>query len=144
MNKIEFFRVIAGEDGQSDTCLTLGSPMVLYSWDKSKKLMLAYWHPVKEWYCTELYTGLRLTTGKTKADLFERIANEAGWIFERIKIGITDSYWDQSHSIVAAAYKNLDKARPSGLFDRHSLSQELIEYITAPTFKEAISNGKEE
>ena len=144
MNKIEFFRVTKGEDGKPDTCLTLGTPMVLFSFDKSMKMMLAYWHPVKEWYCTELYTGLQLATGKTKIALFEHISNEVGWTFEYIKRGIEDSYWEQQHQLIADAYKKLDEDRPSGLFGRHSLSQELIEYITAPTFKEAISNGKKE
>lgn len=144
MNKIEFFRVIEGDDRQLDTCLTLGTPMVIFSFDKSMKLMLVYWHLVKEWNCTELYTGLQLATGKTKLELFERISNEVWRTFEYIKRGVEDSYWDQQHQIIADAYKQLDEARPSGLFGGHSLSQELIEYITASTFKEAIRGGKEE
>lgn len=64
---------------------------------------------------------------------FFEIARNNGW----------DKFMDQPHQIVAEAYKKLDEARPSGLFGRHSLSQELIEYITAPTLKEAIYGKKE-
>lgn len=146
MNKIEFFEVRRGTANKPEACIEIGMPIVLFSEDKSMKLMLAYYHYLaKEWRCTELYTGLLLMTGKTKVELFERIAQAAGRIFE---IDWNNRYWgdkslNQSHQIVAEAYKKLDEARPSGLFGRHSLSQELIEYITAPTFKEAIY-GKEE
>ena len=143
MNKIEFFRATKGEDGKPEAHIETGMPMVLFSEDKNMKLMLAYSHLVKEWRCTELYTGLLLTNGNTKAELFERIQNQAGYIFESVNHSY-DHYWDRMHQIVADAYRQLDEARPSGLFGRHSLSQELIEYITAPTFKEAIRGGKEE
>ena len=143
MNKIEFFRAIRREVGRFEALIETGMPMVVFSEDKSMKLILAYWHPAKDWCCTEIYTGLLLASGKTKAELFERIAQAVGRIFEIKRAGALDSY-DQVHQLVADAYKQLDEARPSGLFGRHSLSQELIEYITAPTFKEAISNGKEE
>ena len=142
MNKIEFFRAIRREVGRFEALIETGMPMVVFSEDKSMKLILAYWHPAKDWCCTEIYTGLLLASGKTKAELFERIAQAVGRIFEIKRAGALDSY-DQVHQLVADAYKQLDEARPSGLFGRHSLSQELIEYITAPTFKEAISNGKE-
>lgn len=142
MNKIEFFRAIRREVGRFEALIETGMPMVVFSEDKSMKLILAYWHPAKDWCCTEIYTGLLLASGKTKAELFERIAQAVGRIFEIKRAGALDSY-DQVHQLVADAYKQLDEARPSGLFGRHPLSQELIEYITAPTFKEAISNGKE-
>lgn len=144
MNKIEFFRTVRGEDRKPEALIETGMPMVVFSEDKSMKLMLAYYHPGREWICTEIYTGLLLVTGKTKAELFDRIAQTSERIFEIERNGTSDRYWDRIHTFVAAAYKKLDEARPSGLFGRHSLSQELIEYITAPTFKEAISNGKEE
>lgn len=146
MNKIEFFEVRRGTDNKPEACIETGMPMVLFSEDKSIKLMCVYYHCGNKWCCTELYTGLFLETGTTKAELFERIAQTARQIFEidwNNKYW-GDKYWNQSHQIVADAYKQLDECRPSGLFGRHSLSQELIEYITAPTFKEAISNGKEE
>jgi len=146
MNKIEFFITRRGTDNKPEVHIETGMPMVLFSEDKSMKLMLAYSHLAKEWRCTELYSGLLLTNGKTKAELFERIAQAAGQIFEidwNNKYR-GDKYCDRMHQIVADAYKQLDEARPSGLFGRHSLSQELIEYITAPTFKEAIRGGKEE
>lgn len=146
MNKIEFFITRRETDNKLEAHIETGMPMVLFSEDKSMKLMLAYSHLAKEWRCTELYTGLLLTSGKTKAELFENIAQKAGRIFEidwdNKYWG--DKYWNQSHQIVADAYKKLDECRPSGLFGRHPLSQELIEYITAPTFKEAIRGGKEE
>ena len=142
MNKIEFFR-IARKDGELGAVIETGMPMVIFNMDKSKRLILVNWRPFKEWWCTEIYTGLLLTSGKTKAELFERIPNQAGYIFESVNHSY-DHYWDRMHQIVADAYRQLDETRPSGLFGRHSLSQELIEYITAPTFKEAISNGKEE
>ena len=142
MNKIEFFRTIRGEDEKPEAIIETGMPMVIFNMDKSKKLILVNWRPFKEWWCTEIYTGLLLTSGKTKAELFERIPNQAGYIFESINHSY-DHYWDKMHQIVADAYKQLDEARPSGLFGRHSLSQELIEYITAPTFKEAIYGKKE-
>lgn len=144
MNKIEFFRATEGEDGKPEALIETGMPMVLFSEDKSMKLILANWHPAKDWYCTEIYTGLLLTSGKTKAELYKRIAQYAGQVFEIERTFTPDTYFNQIHQIVADAYRKLDEARPSGLFGRHLLSQELIEYITAPTFKEAISNGKEE
>lgn len=144
MNKIEFFRVIRGEDRKPEALIETGMPMVIFSEDKSMKLILAYWHPAKDWHCAEIYTGLLLASGKIKAELFERIAQAAGIIFEIKRTGTLDRYYDQVHQLVADAYRKLDEARPSGLFGRHSLSQELIEYITAPTFKEAIRGGKEE
>lgn len=159
MNKIEFFKVRRGTDNKPEALLQTGMPMVVFSEDESMKLILAYWHTANEWYCTEIYTGLRLTTGKTKADLFKRIAQYAGQVFEIERTDTIDDTYNQMHQIVAAAYRQLDEARPSGLFGefieyitarpsglfgRHSLSQELIEYITAPTFKEAIRGGKEE
>lgn len=144
MNKIEFFRTIKGEKGEPEARIETGMPIVLFSEDKSMKLMLAYYHLAAEWRCTELYTGLFLTTGKTKTELFERIAQYAERVFEIERTITPDTYFNQVHQLVADAYKQLDEARPSGLFGRHSLSQELIEYITAPTFKEAIHGGKEE
>lgn len=144
MNKIEFFRSVKGEDGKPEALIETGMPMVVFSEDKNMKLMLAYAYLAKEWCCTELYTGLLLTTGKTKTELFEHIAQTAGQIFEIDWNNCLRKFNDQAHQIVAKAYKKLDEARPSGLFGRHSLSQELIEYITAPTFKEAIHGGKEE
>lgn len=146
MNKIEFFEVRRGTDNKPEACIETGMPMVLFSEDKSIKLMCVYYHCRNTWCCTELYTGLFLETGTTKAELFERIAKTAGRIFEidwNNKYW-GEKYWNQAHRIVADAYKKLDEARPSGLFGRHPLSQELIEYITAPTFKEAIRGGKEE
>lgn len=142
MNKIEFFEVRRGTDNKLKACIETGMPMVLFSEDKSMKLMLVYYHCRNRWCCTELYTGLLLETGRTKAELFKRIALTAGRIFEIY--WWNNKYWNQTHQIVADAYRQLDEARPSGLFGRHSLSQELIEYITAPTFKEAICGGKEE
>lgn len=146
MNKIEFFELRRGTDNKPEVCIETGMPMVLFSEDKSIKLLLAYYHCKDRWCCTELYTGLFLETGTTKAELLERIAQTAGRIFEidwnNKYYG--DKYWNQSHQFIADAYRHLDEARPSGLFGRHSLSQELIEYITAPTFKEAIHGGKEE
>ena len=144
MNKIEFFRTVRGEDGMPEALIETGMPMVLFSEDKCMKLMLAFYHFGKTWVCIEIYTGLLLETGKTKAELFERIAQTAGRIFEIDWNTGLSKYNDRAHRIVADEYKKLDEARPSGLFGRHLLSQELIEYITAPTFKEAISNGKEE
>ena len=145
MNKIEFFRNVEGEDGKPEARIETGMPMVLFSEDKSMKLMLAYFHFSKNiWACTEIYTGLCLTSGRTKAELFEHIAQAAGQVFEIDWITALSKYYDKAHQIVAEAYKKLDEARPSGLFGRYSLSQGLIEYITAPTFKEAISNGKKE
>lgn len=141
MNKIEFFEVRRGTDNKLEAFIKTGMPMVLFSEDKSIKLMLVYYRCRKMWRCTELYTGLLVQTGRTNAKLFERIAQTAGRIFE---INWNDKYWNSLHKIVADAYQKLDEARPSGLFGGHSLSQELIEYIKAPTFKEAISNGKEE
>lgn len=145
MNKIEFFIVAKGEDEKLEARIETGMPMVVFSEDKSMKLMLVCHRPGKDWCCTEMYTGLQLTTGKTKAELFERIAQAAGRVFEidwNNKYW-GEKYWNQSHQIVADAYQQLDEARPSGLFGRHSLSQELIEYITAPTFEEAIYGKKE-
>lgn len=81
--------------------------------------------------------------GETKAELFEHIAQAAGRVFEIDWSTVMRKYNDQAHQLVADAYKKLDEYRPSGLFGRHSLSQELIEYITAPTFKEAIYGKKE-
>lgn len=144
MNKIEFFRTVRGEDVETEALIETGMPMVIFSEDKSMKLMLAYYHLGKTWICTEIYTGLLLETGKTRAELFDRIAQTSRRVFEIERTNTSDRYWDQMHRFVAAAYKKLDEARPSGLFGKHSLSQELIEYITAPTFKEAITNGKKE
>lgn len=144
MNKIEFFEVRRGTDNKPEVHIETGMPMVLFSKDKSMKLMLAYSHLAKEWHCTELYTGLLLTTGKTKAELFEHIAQAAGRVFEIDWSTRLIRFNDHAHQLVADAYQKLDEARPSGLFGRHLLSQELIEYITAPTFKEAIRGGKEE
>lgn len=143
MNKIEFFAVMRGDYKKPGARIETGMPMVVFSEDKSMKLMLAYHHLAAEWLCTELYTGLLLTTGKTKAELFEHIAQTAGRVFEIDWNTVLRKYNDQAHQIVAEAYKKLDEARPFGLFGRHSLSQELIEYITAPTFKEAIYGKKE-
>lgn len=143
MNKIEFFAIMRGDYKKPEARIETGMPMVLFSEDKSMKLMLAYSHLASEWRCTELYTGLLLTTGKTKVELFEHIAQAAGRVFEIDWITVLSKYNDKAHQIVAEAYKKLDEARPSGLFGRHSLSQELIEYITAPTFKEAIYGKKE-
>lgn len=143
MNKIEFFKTLRGEDEKPEARIETGMPMVVFSEDKSMKLMLVYHRTGKDWCCTEMYTGLLLTSGKTKAELFDRIPDKVGLIFEISRTTTWNKYWDQAHQIVAEAYKKLDEARPSGLFGRHSLSQELIEYITAPMFKEAIYGKKE-
>lgn len=60
---------------------------------------------------------------------------------QNIADDIESEFWGDR--FFSEAYKKLDETRPSGLFGRHSLSQELIEYITAPTFKEAIYGKKE-